>query len=119
MKEGVYGRLAGVLDALPNRFPPTASGAELRLLEGMFEPEEAELACSLRLEAASARRKCWKAPSLGASAIAYADSGRGSSERIAGIRSSPAWSSPRSGTPSTAARRTGPSRRKRRSGYSG
>jgi NAD-dependent dihydropyrimidine dehydrogenase PreA subunit len=44
-----YTRLARHLDALPNGFPPTGSGVELRILERIFSPEEAELAAKLRL----------------------------------------------------------------------
>jgi electron transport complex protein RnfB len=44
-----YKLLAERLDALPNGFPPTADGAELRLLAKLFTPEEALLACQLRL----------------------------------------------------------------------
>ena len=44
-----YRRLAQRLDALPNGFPPTADGAELRLLAKLFTPEEAALAAELRL----------------------------------------------------------------------
>lgn len=44
-----YKRLAERLDALPNGFPPTDDGAELRLLAKLFSPEQAELAAQLRL----------------------------------------------------------------------
>jgi electron transport complex protein RnfB len=44
-----YKKLAERLDALPNGFPPTVDGAELRLLEKLFTPEEAGLAALLRL----------------------------------------------------------------------
>jgi electron transport complex protein RnfB len=44
-----YRRLAERLDALPNGFPPTEDGAELRLLAKLFTPEEAALAAQLRL----------------------------------------------------------------------
>ncbi len=44
-----YKRLAERLDALPNGFPPTEDGAELRLLAKLFTPEEAALAAQLRL----------------------------------------------------------------------
>ena len=49
MKKSVYKKLAERLDALPNGFPPTEDGAELRLLAKIFTPEEAELASQLRL----------------------------------------------------------------------
>lgn len=45
----VYQKLAQVLDTLPNGYPATDSGVELRLLEKIFTPEEAELFCDLRL----------------------------------------------------------------------
>lgn len=45
----VYERLAQVLDTLPNGFPRTDSGVEIRLLKKIFEPEEAELFCDMRL----------------------------------------------------------------------
>jgi Pyruvate/2-oxoacid:ferredoxin oxidoreductase delta subunit len=45
----VYKKLAERLDALPNGFPPTDDGAELRLLAKLYTPEEAELASQLRL----------------------------------------------------------------------
>jgi electron transport complex protein RnfB len=44
-----YRKLAQRLDEIPNGFPPTASGAELRLLAKIFEPEEAALAAVMRL----------------------------------------------------------------------
>ncbi len=49
MTEDSYIRLAKVLDTIPNGFPSTASGVELKLLEKIFNPEEAELFCDLRL----------------------------------------------------------------------
>ena len=45
----VYERLADRLDALPNGFPRTKSGVELRLLAKMFDDEEAALASVMRL----------------------------------------------------------------------
>lgn len=45
----VYHRLAKVLDTLPNGFPSTESGVEIRLLKKIFTPEEADLFCDLRL----------------------------------------------------------------------
>jgi Na+-translocating ferredoxin:NAD+ oxidoreductase subunit B len=44
-----YKRLAERLDALPNGYPATESGVELRLLARLFTPEEAALAAQLRL----------------------------------------------------------------------
>jgi formate hydrogenlyase subunit 6/NADH:ubiquinone oxidoreductase subunit I len=49
MEASSYKRLARRLDALPNGFPATNDGAELRLLAYLFTPEEAELAAQLRL----------------------------------------------------------------------
>ncbi len=49
MTEEIYRKLAHRLDSLPNGFPPTEDGVELRLLEKLFSPEEAELASNLRL----------------------------------------------------------------------
>ena len=43
-KEKVYRRLAEHLDRLPGGFPPSKTGADLRLLEGLFSLEEAMLA---------------------------------------------------------------------------
>jgi len=44
-----YRSLAERLNALPDGFPPTEDGAELRLLQLLFTPEEAQLAAQLRL----------------------------------------------------------------------
>lgn len=49
MTHEIYRRLAQRLDDLPNGFPATESGVELRLLAKLFEPEEAILAASMRL----------------------------------------------------------------------
>ncbi len=49
MTEEIYKQLATRLDSLPNGFPPTEDGAELRLLEKLFTPEEADLAEKLRM----------------------------------------------------------------------
>jgi electron transport complex protein RnfB len=49
MDQDVYRKLAERLDAIPNGFPSTESGVELRLLAKMFTPEEAELASVMRL----------------------------------------------------------------------
>jgi len=45
----IYRRLASHLDNLPGGFPSTESGVELRILERLFTPEEAELALHLQL----------------------------------------------------------------------
>jgi ferredoxin len=53
MQNEIYQRLAKRLDTLPNRFPATQSGIELRMLEKLFTPEEANLAAVMQLEAES------------------------------------------------------------------
>lgn len=45
----VYQKLALELDKIPNGYPKTESGVELRLLEKLFTPEDAELASTLSL----------------------------------------------------------------------
>ncbi len=49
MGDEVYHKLAKVLDTLPNGFPSTESGVEIRLLKRIFRPDEAEFFCDLRL----------------------------------------------------------------------
>lgn len=49
MTPEVYRRLAQYLDDLPGGFPATESGVELRLLQHLFTPEEAELTLHLTL----------------------------------------------------------------------
>jgi Pyruvate/2-oxoacid:ferredoxin oxidoreductase delta subunit len=49
MSEEIYRQLAQRLDAIPNGYPSTQSGVELRLLEKMFTPQEAALAAVMRL----------------------------------------------------------------------
>jgi len=49
MTEDIYRKLARRLDAIPNGFPSTESGVELRLLAKIFTPEEATLASVMRL----------------------------------------------------------------------
>ncbi len=46
---GPFRALARRLNQVPNGFPPTESGVELRILARLFRPEEAELAAHLRL----------------------------------------------------------------------
>ena len=53
--EEVYKDLARRLDELPNGFPATASGVELKLLDKLFTPEEAELTCHLWLTPESSK----------------------------------------------------------------
>jgi len=50
MSDEVYYKLAKVLDTLPNGFPSTENGIEIKLLKRIFQPEDAELFCDLRLE---------------------------------------------------------------------
>lgn len=54
MTHPMYHKLQEVLDTLPNGFPAAESGVELRILEWIFTPEEAELFCDLRLTFESA-----------------------------------------------------------------
>ena len=49
MPDEVYRKLARRLDAIPNGFPATESGVELRMLAKIFTPEEAALAAVMRL----------------------------------------------------------------------
>lgn len=44
----VYKRLADKLDKLPNGFPATESGVELKILRKIFAPKEAEMALKIR-----------------------------------------------------------------------
>ena len=44
----VFARLAAKLDELPHGFPSTEDGVELRILEKIFSPEDAEMAMHLR-----------------------------------------------------------------------
>jgi Na+-translocating ferredoxin:NAD+ oxidoreductase RNF subunit RnfB len=50
MNENAYQRLAEHLDRLPGGFAPSETGAELRLLERLFTPAEAQLAVHLTLD---------------------------------------------------------------------
>jgi ferredoxin len=43
----VFEKLADSLDRLPNGFPRTESNVEIRMLQKIFTPEEAEIACEL------------------------------------------------------------------------
>jgi NAD-dependent dihydropyrimidine dehydrogenase PreA subunit len=54
MSDAVYHRLAGVLDSLPNGYPATESGVEIKILKKIFEPEQADLCCDLQLRFESA-----------------------------------------------------------------
>ncbi|MBU2490656.1 MAG: 4Fe-4S binding protein [Proteobacteria bacterium] len=50
MPDEVYEKVAQVLDTMPNGFPHTETGTEIRLLKKIFEPDEADLFCDLRLK---------------------------------------------------------------------
>ena len=50
MTETIYRELARKLNALPQGFPPTEDVSELRLLEYLFTPEEAQLTAQLQPE---------------------------------------------------------------------
>ena len=50
MREAIYRKLAQRLDAIPNGFPATESGVELRLLAWMYTRQEAELAAVMRVQ---------------------------------------------------------------------
>ncbi|NOX33007.1 MAG: 4Fe-4S ferredoxin [Deltaproteobacteria bacterium] len=45
----IYKKLARVLDTLPNGFPATETGVEIKILKKIFTPDEADLFCDLRL----------------------------------------------------------------------
>jgi len=47
MTDDAFVQLAAALDRLPNGFPRTASGVEIRILKKIFSPEEAALASGL------------------------------------------------------------------------
>ncbi len=47
--KNIYKKLAERLNAIPNGFPATDSGVELKILARIFTPEQAELACTMRL----------------------------------------------------------------------
>ena len=49
MSDQIYRKVAGVLDTLPNGFPATESGVEIKLLKKVFTPEQAALFCEMRL----------------------------------------------------------------------
>jgi len=56
MSEQTYKNLAKVLDTLPNGFPETDSGVEIKILKKIFRPEDAELFCDLRLDFETAQQ---------------------------------------------------------------
>jgi len=48
MNDKIYYKLAKVLDSLPNGFPATESGVEIKLLKRIFRPEDIDLFCDLK-----------------------------------------------------------------------
>ena len=50
MSEDVYTRLREFMDTLPGGYPATSSGVEIKLLEKLFTPEQAELTMQLQQE---------------------------------------------------------------------
>ena len=52
--ETIYKKLAKQLDKIPNGYPETTSGVELKILAKLFTPEEAEIACRMNLTPKSA-----------------------------------------------------------------
>jgi len=56
LNENVYKKLARKLDAIPNGFPETESGTELKILAKIYAPEEAALASEMRLIPESAEQ---------------------------------------------------------------
>ena len=56
MPPNPYQLLARRLDSLPNGFPPSPDGLEIKLLERLYTPEEAELASLLRLTLENSRQ---------------------------------------------------------------
>ncbi|MCK4725053.1 MAG: hypothetical protein KAT29_04600, partial [Anaerolineales bacterium] len=49
MSEQIYHRLAQHLDKMPGGFPETKDGLEIRILQRLFTPKQAELAVHLNL----------------------------------------------------------------------
>jgi NAD-dependent dihydropyrimidine dehydrogenase PreA subunit len=56
MGDEVYYKMSKVLDTLPNGFPSTESGIEIKILKKIFRPDEADLFCELRLTAETAEQ---------------------------------------------------------------
>jgi len=56
MRENAYKKLAQQLNAIPNGFPETESGIELKLLARIYTPEEVALASEMRLTRESAEQ---------------------------------------------------------------
>jgi ferredoxin len=56
LNQNVYKKLAQRLDAIPNGFPETESGVELKILAKLYTPEEATLASEMQLTPESAEK---------------------------------------------------------------
>ena len=52
--DDVYQELARFMNTLPQGFPATEAGIEIQLLKKVFEPDEAEIFCALKLTPESA-----------------------------------------------------------------
>jgi Na+-translocating ferredoxin:NAD+ oxidoreductase subunit B len=50
MSDSVYYQLRDILDKMPNGFPSTEDGLEIRILKKIFTPEEAEIAVRMRMK---------------------------------------------------------------------
>ena len=61
MSPDAYKKLAKKLDRMPNRFPATESGVEIRLLKRIFAPQEAVLAAEMEYQKAPASEIAEKA----------------------------------------------------------
>ncbi len=54
ISDDIYQELARFMDTLPQGFPATEAGIEIQLLKMVFEPDEADLFCALKLTPESA-----------------------------------------------------------------
>ncbi len=50
MEEDVYYRLRDMLDKMPNGYPPTSDGLEIKILKKIYTEEEAEIATKMRMK---------------------------------------------------------------------
>lgn len=50
MANDVYHKLSTLLDSMPNGYPPTSDGLEIRILKKIYTPEEAEIATNLKMK---------------------------------------------------------------------
>jgi len=80
MDDEIYYELARVLDTLPNGFPSTESGVEIKILKKIFTPEDAKLFCQLRLTFETAKevaqRTGWPLEGLEEQLNSMADKGQ-------------------------------------------